>query len=91
MLKSLDYLLGVLDSIASIAEMFPGVTVPAALADKLIKVAQAAVQAHNSATGQTLDLSLLQPIQPTPVPGTQTTTTTVVVTPGMGTSLPPVA
>lgn len=65
MLKSLDYLLGVLDSFASIAEMFPGITVPAALADKILKIAQSAVKAHEAATGQPLDLNLLQPIQST--------------------------
>jgi hypothetical protein len=68
MLKTLDYILGVLDTVAGIAELFPGVTVPAAMADKLIKVAQAAVKAHNQATGQPLDLSLLQPLEPMPIP-----------------------
>lgn len=67
MFNKLDYILGVLDSFAGIAELFPGTTVPAALADKLLKVTQAAVRAHEAATGQPLDLSLLQPIQPMPV------------------------
>ncbi len=65
MLKTLDYILGALDTVAGIAELFPGVAVDAAIADKLVRIAQAAVKAHNAATGQDLDLSLLAPIQPT--------------------------
>ena len=67
-MKTLDYILGVLDSISQIAELFPGATVPAILADKILKIAQSAVQAHEAATGQALDLNLLKPLEPIPVP-----------------------
>jgi hypothetical protein len=63
-MKTLDYILGVLDSFAMIAEMFPGANVPAALADKLLKIAQASVKAREAATGQPLDLNLLKPVTP---------------------------
>lgn len=72
-MRTLDYILGVLDSFAQIAEIFPGITVPAALSDKILKIAQAAVKAHESATGQPLDLSLLQPLQPNPIPSPTST------------------
>jgi len=63
-MKTLDYILGVLDSIAMIAELYPGAAVPAGIADKLLKVAQASVKAREAATGQPLDLNLLKPIEP---------------------------
>ena len=68
-MNTLDYILGVLDTLANIAEVvpMPGVALPAAYADKLLKVAQAAVAAHRTATGQPLDLSLLQPVELAPV------------------------
>lgn len=68
-MKTLDYILGVLDTLANIAEVVPvpGVALPAAYADKLLKIAQASVAAHQVATGQPLDLSLLQPVELAPV------------------------
>jgi len=64
MLKSLDYILGTLDTIAQIATEIPGAQAPlAAMADKYIKIAQAAARAHRAATGTPLDLSLLAPVE----------------------------
>lgn len=71
MLKTLDYILGALDTLAGIAQLFPGVAVPAAITDKILKIAQSAVQAHEAATGQPLDLSLLKPLEPMPIPTTK--------------------
>ncbi len=87
-MKTLDYILGVLDTLANIAEIVPvpGVALPAAYADKLLKVAQASIAAHEAATGQPLDLSLLQPVELA-----QTTTTTTVTTSGPTTANPPAA
>lgn len=64
-MKTLDQILGVLEGFVSVAEMFPGITIPAALADKILKIAQASVKAHEAATGQALDLNLLKPVDPT--------------------------
>lgn len=62
---TLDYILGFLDSAAQIAASVPGAQAPiAAISDKYIKIAQAAVQAHEAATGQPLDLALLKPVDP---------------------------
>lgn len=68
-MKTLDYILGVLDTLANIAEVIPvpSVALPAAYADKLLKIAQSAVQAHQAATGQPLDLNLLKPVELAPV------------------------
>lgn len=77
-MKTLDYILGVLDTLANIAEMIPGATVPAGYADKLLKIAQASVAAHEAATGQPLDLSLLVPVELAPVTATTTTPITPV-------------
>ena len=64
MTVTLDYILGNLDAIAQVAEIVPGAQAPlAALADKYIKIAQAAARAHQAATGQPLDLSLLAPVE----------------------------
>lgn len=61
---TLDYILGTLDAIAQVAEIVPGAQAPlAALADKYIKIAQAAARAHQASTGQPLDLNLLQPVE----------------------------
>ena len=61
---TLDYILGTLDAVAQVAEIIPGAQAPlAALADKYIKIAQAAARAHQAATGQPLDLSLLAPVE----------------------------
>lgn len=64
MFKTLDYILGALDTIAEIAAIVPGAQQGlAAYSDKYIKIAQAAVKAHNAATGQDLDLNLLKPVE----------------------------
>jgi hypothetical protein len=62
---TLDYILGFLNSAAQVAEVIPGAQAPiAAVADKFILIAQAAVKAHEAATGQPLDLALLKPVDP---------------------------
>lgn len=61
---TLDYILGFLDSAAQIAAAVPGAQAPiAGIADKYIKIAQAAAKAHQAATGQPLDLNLLSPVE----------------------------
>jgi hypothetical protein len=61
---TLDYILGTLDAIAQVAEIVPGAQAPlAAIADKYIKIAQAAARAHQAATGEPLDLGLLTPVE----------------------------
>lgn len=80
-MKSLDYILGVLDTLANIATMVPGIAVPASLADNLLKVAQSAVQAHESITGQPLDLSLLAPVPLSTVTAATVTTQPVATIP----------
>lgn len=44
----------------------PGVPAAALLADKLVHIIQAAVRAHEAATGQPIDMSLLHRIEPLP-------------------------
>jgi hypothetical protein len=62
---TLDYILGTLDALAQVAEIIPGAQGPlAAMADKYIKIAQAANRAHMAATGQPIDLALLAPVTP---------------------------
>lgn len=63
-MKTLDEILLSLDTIAQFAEVVPQVTIPATIADKLIKVAQAAIAAHVAATGKPWDASLLAPVLP---------------------------
>lgn len=61
---TLDYFLGALDAVAQVAELVPGAQAPlAAIADKYIKIAQAAARAHQAATGQPLDPALLAPVE----------------------------
>lgn len=61
---TLDYILGTLDALAQVATIVPGAQAPiAAVADKFIKIAQAANRAHIAATGQPIDLTLLAPVE----------------------------
>lgn len=61
---TLSYILGVLHGFAQLASIVPGISIPATEVDTLLQIAQAAVKAHEVATGQPLDLSLLHEIAP---------------------------
>jgi hypothetical protein len=65
-ISRLDSILITLEVLAEIATAVPGVGQVAGLAEKLLAIAQAAIGAHEAATGQPLDLSLLHNIDPLP-------------------------
>lgn len=70
MLKTFDYILGAIEGatgiIASLGVGGPALASIAGLADYFLKIAQAAVKAHEAVTGKPLDLSLLHDIKPLP-------------------------
>jgi hypothetical protein len=60
----LDDILKGLQIATGIASAYPATAAPALLVDKLLAIAQAAVAAHEAATGKPLDLTLLHQIAP---------------------------
>lgn len=66
----LDKILADLELAAQVASVVglpnPAIAGGAKLADYFLKIAQAAVKAHESVTGQPLDLTKLQDITPVP-------------------------
>jgi len=63
-MKTLDEILAGLQVAADVAASYPPTALPAALAAKLLSIVQAAVTAHESATGKPLDLTQLHQITP---------------------------
>jgi hypothetical protein len=72
--NKLDYILGVLDGGAQIVAATGGAAGPigasaaaaAVIADYFLKIAQAAVRAHEGVTGKPLDMATLHQIDPVP-------------------------
>jgi hypothetical protein len=72
--NKLDYILGVLDGGAQIVAATGGAAGPigtsaaaaAVIADYFLKIAQAAVRAHEGVTGKKLDMATLHQIDPVP-------------------------
>lgn len=65
-MTTLLMILAVVDQLLTIAQAIPSVGIPAGVADALVKIAQKAIQAHQTLTGQPLDMSKLHDIQPAP-------------------------
>lgn len=63
-MKILDEILVSLQVAAGVASAYPPAAAPALLLEKLLAIAQAAVTAHESATGKPLDLTQLHQIKP---------------------------
>lgn len=65
---SLDQIISYLEGVASTVSQLgvPSVSSGAIIADDLLRVIQAAMNAHKAVTGQPLDLNLLQPIEKVP-------------------------
>lgn len=64
MIKTLDYVLGILDGVAQVATLAggPAIAPIAGLSEYFIRIAKAAADAHLAATGKALDLSKLKDI-----------------------------
>ena len=64
MLRTLDDIILALEMAASVSSMYPPAAAPAALAAKLLAVADAAIKAHVAATGKPFDVNALSPVAP---------------------------